>query len=403
MRILHLYKDYSPVLGGIENHIRILAEAQAQRGHDVTVLAANPRWRTSVLVMNGVRVVLAGRLATLASTPLSPGLFTWLARLDADIVHLHFPHPPGEIAQLLVGHVARTILTYHSDIVRQRRLLRLYQPLMRRVLSRADRILVTSPPYAATSRYLSEVRAKCTVIPLGIDVDRFDQREGQSTATLRMRWGLPVDRHVLVFVGRLRYYKGLEFLLRALAGVPDVHLLLVGGGPLWESTHALAASLGVGGRVVFTGDVDDSDLPGCYMTGDVFVLPSHTRAEAFGTSIVEAMAAGLPVISTEIQTGTSWVNQHGETGFVVPPCDPEALAAAIRALLSDPGRRTAMGRAGRDRARTLFRADTMVDAVEGVYREVLNLDTPAVSPAPPGGANHPRPGGRRDRTEGLPA
>lgn len=372
MRILHLYKDYSPVLGGIENHIRVLAEGQVRRGHDVTVLAANREWRSSEETVNGVKIILAPRLGTIASTPISPSLFGWLSRLAPDVTHLHFPHPPGEVAHMLVGRATATVLTYHSDIVRQRRLLRVYEPLLRRALTRADRILVTSPAYVASSRYLQDVREKCTVVPIGIDVERFEARTGLPRTDLRARWGLPADGPVVVFVGRLRYYKGLDFLLRALPLVPDVHLLLVGGGPLWNATRKLAREIGVDGRVVFTGDVDDADLPGCYQAGDVFVLPSHTRAEAFGTSIVEAMASGLPVVSTEIQTGTSWVNQSGVTGLVVPPCDPRALAQAILTLVSDPALRAAMGAAGAARAGKWFRSSTMVEAVEDVYRQVLD-------------------------------
>jgi len=371
MKILHLYKDYTPVLGGIENHIRVLAEGQARRGHDVTVLAANRGWRTSIDMVGGVRVVLVPRLGTIASTPICPSLLRWLPRLEADITHLHFPHPPGEVAHLLMGRTAGMVITYHADIVRQRYLLRLYEPLLGRVLKRANRILVTSPAYVDSSRYLRAVRDSCVVVPIGIDVERFRERGGEPRASLRARWGLAPDRPVAVFVGRLRYYKGLGYLLRALPLVPDLHLLLVGGGPLSESTRALAEALGVASRVVFTGDVADSDLPACYACGDLFVLPSHTRAEAFGTSIVEAMAAGLPVISTEIQTGTSWVNQDGVTGLVIPPCDSGAIAAAMAALIADPARREAMGRAGRARARQTFEASAMVEAVEGVYREVL--------------------------------
>ncbi len=371
MKILHLYKDYCPVLGGIENHIRVLAEAQVHRGHEVTVLAASRRWRGEVRTLNGVTVILAGRLGTIASTPLSPSLFRRLSQIEADIAHLHFPHPPGEVAQLLLGHAAGTVLTYHSDIVRQRRLLRLYDPLLRRVLAGADRILVTSPAYAETSAYLRNVRDKCTIVPLGINVEHFQNQGDREQAAMRARWGLPRDRPVAVFVGRLRYYKGLDYLLGALPLVPDLHLLIVGDGPLWDRTRSLAASLGVTNRVVFTGDVGEVDLPGCYMAGDVFVLPSHTRAEAFGTSLVEGMAAGLPVISTEIQTGTSWVNQDRVTGLVVPPCDPSALADAMRTLVTHPHLRREMGQAGLARARTLFQASTMVDAVEKVYREVL--------------------------------
>jgi glycosyltransferase involved in cell wall biosynthesis len=371
MRILHLYKDYCPVLGGIENHIRVLAEAQVHRGHDVTVLAVSRGWRAERRTLNGVHVVLAPRLGTIASTPLSPSLFRRLTQLDADIVHLHFPHPPGEIAHLLLGRAPGTVLTYHADIVRQRRLLRVYDPFLRRVLARADRILVTSPPYGESSPYLQAVQDKCRIVPLGIDVEHFQRAAGPPKSVLRSRWGLPQDRPVIVFVGRLRYYKGLDYLLQALPLLPDVHLLLVGDGPLWARTRAMAGNLGVLDRVVFTGDVGEVELPGCYAAGDVFVLPSHTRAEAFGTSIVEAMAAALPVISTEIHTGTSWVNQHGVTGMVVPPCDPQALASAVRELVSHPGVRQSMGEAGLARAREAFQASTMVEAVEAIYREVI--------------------------------
>ncbi len=200
-------------------------------------------------------------------------------------------------------------------------------------------------------------------MPLGINVEHFRNPDGPAKAALRARWGLPSDKPVAVFVGRLRYYKGLEYLLRALPLVPDVHLLLVGDGPLWDRTRALTASLGVSNRVVFTGDVGEVELPGCYIAGDLFVLPSHTRAEAFGTSIVEAMAAGLPVISTEIQTGTSWVNQHGSTGLVVPACDPDALAGAMRTLVANPSLRLAMGQAGLARARR--RVPCLDDGGEG--------------------------------------
>lgn len=385
MKILHVYKDYFPVLGGIENHVRVLAEAQVHRGHEVTVLVANRSWRTETRTLNGVKVVLAGRLGTVASTPLSPSFFRRLHRIDADIVHLHFPHPPGEIAQWLVGRSRATVLTYHCDIVRQRRLLFFYAPLLRRVLEAVDHIIVDSPACMASSPYLEGLQAKCSVVPLGIDVARFSAESGASRGDLRTRWGLPEAGHVLVFVGRLRYYKGLEFLLRALPLIPGARLLLVGDGPLWDSLHALAASIGVAGRVVFTGDVGDVELPGCYAAGDVFVLPSHTRAESFGTSIIEAMASGLPVVSTELHTGTSWVNQDGLTGLVVPPGDPEALAAGIRGLLEDPDRRRAMGQSALARARDIFQASAMVEGVERVYREVLE------SAAGPVGASALRP------------
>lgn len=371
MRVVHLYKDYYPVIGGIENHIKALAEGQARRGHEVIVLASSPDGHAVDHRVNGLRAVLVPRLATIWSTPISPRLFTELPRLKPDLVHLHFPHPPGEIAQLLAGRHAPAVITYHSDIVRQRRLLRLYDPILRRVLDNAVRIVVTSPAYGRTSPHLRDRADKVRVVPLGVEVERFDDATGRVGQAARRRWDVPADAFLVVFVGRLRYYKGVEFLLEAMARVPNAHLLLVGDGALRKRARDQARALGLIPRVRFTGDVPDEDLPGCYLAGDVFVLPSTLRAEAFGTSIVEAMAAGLPVITTEIQTGTSWVNQHGLTGLVVPPGDAPALAAAITHLSQARDLRRTMGSAGRTRAREHFRAATMVEGIERVYAEAL--------------------------------
>ena len=372
LRILHIYKDYFPVLGGIENHIKVLAEAQAARGHDVTVLVANPGRRTVIETANGVRVVKARRWGTLASTPISPALFRWTARLKADVAHLHFPHPPGEVAHLLFGRARRMVITYHSDIVRQRTLRALYHPLLWVVLRRADRLIATSATYIESSRYLRQFREKCAVVPLGADLERFDRVDPTRVESLRQRlFAQPEHRPTLVFVGRLRYYKGLDDLLRALPKISDARLLIVGDGPMRAPLEQLAHELHLAGRVTFAGEVDDADLPACYKLGDVFVLPANARAEAFGTVLVEAMAAGLPVVSTEVGSGTSWVNLHGATGLIVPPRDSKALAEAINALLSDAGRRIEMGRAAYQRAHAEFSQSAMIKRVEQVYRKAL--------------------------------
>jgi glycosyltransferase involved in cell wall biosynthesis len=184
--------------------------------------------------------------------------------------------------------------------------------------------------------------------------------------------GLPHDRPIVLFVGRLRYYKGLTDLLRALPAVADAHLALVGDGPLRGECLRLIDELGMAGRVTMAGHVEDVDLARWYLAADLFVLPSNTRAEAFGTAIVEAMAAGLPVVSTEIETGTSWVNLDGRTGLTVPPRDPPALAAAINRLVADAPLREAYGRNGRQRAEETFGVNAMLAAIEQVYEDVLN-------------------------------
>ncbi len=367
MRILHIYKDYYPVLGGIENHVRSLAEGQVAAGHDVTVLVTSLTRRSQIETLEGVRVVKASRLATVASTPISIDLALWLRRLPADIAHLHFPYPVGEVALWLAGRARRTVLTYHSDVVRQAGILRVYRPLMRRLLRRADRILATSPQYIASSPYLSELREKVTVVPLGIDLGPFLAQDTAGRAAFRARYGTPL----LVFMGRLRYYKGLDVLLAAMPQLPQARLVVGGSGPMGAEWQALAGRLGLADRVHFLGDVSDADQRTLYQAADVYVLPATHRSEAFGIALVEAMASGAPVVTTEIGTGTSFVNQHGVTGLVVPPHDPAALAEAIQGLLADPTRRRQMGDAARARALAEFDRPTMLARVAAVYQTVL--------------------------------
>ncbi len=366
MKILHIYKDYYPVLGGMENHIKMLAESQAQRGHEVTVLATDPTSKTHVEDVHAVHVIKAGRLTTVASTPLSISLPLWLWRQRPEIAHLHFPYPIGELAQMLLGRAERVVMTYHSDVVRQKGLLRLYRPMLWRVLRRMDRIIATSPKYIDSSPYLRRLRDRCSVIPLGIALERFLQVPEAGAKRIRDAYGTPL----LLFVGRLRYYKGLQYLLAAMHDVP-AKLLVVGSGPMDREWRALASTLRLSDRVLFLGEVSDEDLPVYYHACDVFVLPASERSEAFGTVQIEAMASGLPVVCTELETGTSYVNVHGQTGWVVPPRDPSALAAAIGDLLRDEPKRRRMGEHARERAQAEFSLESMTGRVLALYDEVL--------------------------------
>jgi glycosyltransferase involved in cell wall biosynthesis len=364
MQILHIYKDYPPILGGIENHLKLLAEGQARRGHDVTALVTNPAGLgTQVAVENGVRVVRAGRLAKVASTPLTLALPWYLLRQRPDIVHLHLPYPVGDAAQLFLHRGRRTIITYHSDIVRQKSLLRVYAPLLRASLRRADCILATSPRYIETSPFLAPLASKCVVAPYGIDIARFAQTDPAQVAQIRAQYGAPL----VLFVGQLRYYKGVEFLVRAMAGTRGSAVLIGSeSSTRIEQLREVARAAGVADRIFLVGQ-KDAELPAFYHAADVFVLPSIERSEAFGIVQIEAMAAGKPVISTELGTGTSYINQNGVTGLVVPPADPDALAAAINRLLDDDEMRARMGQAAQTRARTEFTLDIMVDRILKLY------------------------------------
>jgi glycosyltransferase involved in cell wall biosynthesis len=368
MNILHIYKDYYPVLGGIENHVRLLAEGQACRGHDVTVLVTNTARRTVVEERNGVRVIKAGRLANVASAPLSLS-FPWhLMRMRPDIAHLQFPYPPAEVANWLMGRAKRTVISYQSDVVRQRSWLRFYRPIMLRVLGAADRLIASSSNYLSSSPYLSELVDRTTIIPLGIELDRFSSVDEEAVAEARGRYG----ESPILFVGRLRYYKGLQYLIRAMDRIP-ARLLVVGTGPMEAEWRALADGLGLQDKVLFLGDVPDGELPALYHLASIFVLPASHRSEAYGLVQIEAMASGTPVICTELGTGTSWVNLDGETGLAVPPRDSTALAAATNRLLDDDELREAMGARAAARARSEFSSEVMIDRMLSLYAELLGI------------------------------
>jgi len=365
VRIVHVYKDYFPVLGGIENHVRVLAEGQAAAGHGVGVVVCALGRRTRRTVEAGVSIVRAARWGTLRSMPLSPAYGTALRGLaaDADVIHVHSPFPLGEQASLAMAPGVPVVVTHHSDVVKQKLLLRFYAPFYRRFLDRASRVIVTSSAYARTSPWLAPHGAKCRVVPLGIDAQAFAPGPAEATAQTD-----------LLFAGKLRYYKGLDDLLQALQRLEGVRLAVAGDGRMRQRLEALAAAPALAGRVRFLGEVPDAALPLLYRSARLFVLPANCRAEAFGTVLLEAMASGLPCITTELGTGTSWVVQDGVSGRVVPPRDPDALARAVRELLGDPAKCRRMGDAGRARVLEHFTTDRMAAGVEAVYREAVESE-----------------------------
>lgn len=377
MRVLHIYKDYAPVMGGIENHIAILAQAQRGQGIDARVLVTNTSAQTIETEVNGVPVIKTGRQLNISSAPISLGFYPALRRLETglDITHAHLPYPPGELGHMLLGRSRGLVLSYHSDIVRQRLLGALYSPFLRLLLRQADRISVSNPTYIQTSPFLSRVANKCSVIPFGIDLNDFASTPAlrQRAAEIRAEYG---GKPLLLFVGRLRHYKGLNVLIDAMRLIEtthevDAHLLVAGAGMMEAEWRNQVTTLGLDGRITFLGDVTDAQKLELLHAADLFVLPSNNRAEAFGIVLIEAMAAGLPVISTELGTGTSFVNQHEVTGLVVPPNDPSALATAIHRIIGNAPLRAQLAAAALARAQSEFNVGTMAAAMLDLYENVL--------------------------------
>jgi len=347
----------------------MLSEGLVNAGHDVTVLVTNTARETVVEQRDGVQVIKAGRIKQVASTPLSVDLVQQARTLNADVVNLHMPYPVGDLAAHAL-HSRALVLTYHSDIVKQQRLLRVYQPLQWWTLRRANRIIATSEAYIRSSRVLRRYTSKCRVVPLAVDVDRFATAPSELVTMLRQRYARSSTDCIILAVGVLRYYKGLNTLIDALTEL-DATLVIVGAGPEEQALRDLAQAFGVARRVHFVGGVADAELPAYYHAADIFVLPSQLRSEAFGIVQLEAMAAGLPVISTELGTGTSVVNQHSVTGFVVEPAEPHALAQAIRVLQANPELRHHMGRQAQQRVQQEYTQAHMVKRTLAVYHEAL--------------------------------
>ncbi len=366
LRVLHLYKNYAPIIGGIENHIKMLAEGEAARGLQSTVLVVNDAGRTTRETVNGVDVIRGARVVNFASTPFSAAMGLVALQLAPDIVNLHMPYPPGDIVARAVRGRPALVLSYHSDVVRQQRLLQVYRPVLERTLARADRIIASSAAYVTSSPFLHAYEHKARIVPYGVDGVRFGTVDSEVIQRIRRTARGPV----LLCVGVLRYYKGLHVVLEALCEL-DATLIIVGEGGEGVHLRAQAEALGIADRVQFAGRVPDRELPAYYHAADVFVLASHLRAEAFGIVLLEAMAAGLPLVTTEIGTATSEVNVHGQTGFVVPPNDAPALARALKILLADQRLREFFGHNAKLRANKEFTPDRMVERTVSVYNDAL--------------------------------
>jgi rhamnosyl/mannosyltransferase len=366
---LQVNKLYAPEIGGVERTVQLIAEGLRDRVAG-EVLACRVQGRGREDCVNGVPVHRVGSLGRVLSMPLSPALPLRLRGLSRrfDLVHFHAPFPLGEVSLFLLPRALPAVVTWHSDIIRQKLLFRIYRRVLHRFLQRVDLVMVTSPMQVQASPSLGAVADKCRVVPLGIDPARFElDAAGQERArAARRRFGDPL----VLFVGRLVYYKGLEYLVTAMRDV-NANLLIVGSGPLRGALERQVQRLGLTARVHFVDVASDADVVTYLHACDAFVLPSVHNSEAFGLVQVEAMACGKPVVNTALPTGVPFVSVDGMTGLTVPPRDAPALAAAIGRLLEDRALRERLGAGARARVDAEFTLRRMLDRVLDVYREAL--------------------------------
>ena len=376
-RVLHLGKYYPPASGGMETALETLCRRE-RRWIDTRALVLTKAHRTVHETLEGVRVTRVASLTTIGAVSVAPTLPLWLARVAPDLIVLHEPNPMALVAYFLARPPVPLVVWYHSEVIRPRWRYRLfYLPFLAFALRRAGCIIVSSPPMLDVPALLP-YRAKCMVVPYGLEIDRYEASRAVTAKAKELRGSARAP--ILLFVGRLVAYKGVDVLLRALPGI-EATVVIVGDGPARSSLEALARELCVADRVRFAGEVTDEDLLAWYHACDALVLPSISRQETFGLVQLEAMACGKPVVSTDLPTGVSWVNQHERTGLVTKAGDVAALRAALGRHVCDEDLRARLGTAARARVRSQFTAERMCEAAHSIYQQLCS-SMPATEPQP---------------------
>ncbi|MDI6741389.1 MAG: glycosyltransferase family 4 protein [Smithella sp.] len=368
MKVLHFYKTSFPdSMGGIEQVIHQIARGANKYGIETDVLSLTRNRVARTVEIDGYLAHRARLDLQIASTGFSASAFRRFSQLakKTDIVHYHFPWPFMDVVHFATRVKIPTVVTYHSDIIKQKYLLKLYRPLKHKFLASVDRIVATSLNYLTTSDVLKKFSDKVSVIPIGLDKATYPK----PTLERLQYWREKLGPKFLLFVGVLRYYKGLHILMEASQGT-GYTIVIVGSGPIEAELKAHAAKLGLS-NVHFFGQLSDEDkvalLTLCY--GVLF--PSHLRSEAFGISLLEGAMYGKPMISSEIGTGTTFINIADETGLVVPPSDPIALRQAMQYLWEHPEQAAEMGKRAEERYWKHFTAEQMVKSYVELYGDLV--------------------------------
>lgn len=369
MRVLHFYRTSFPdSMGGIEQVINQIARGAVKLGVSTDVLSLTNHKVERTIEIDGYLAHRAHMNFQISSTGFSASSFFRFAQLakEADVIHYHFPWPFMDLVHFATRVNKPTVVTYHSDIIRQRNLLKLYRPLKNRFLASVDWIVATSPNYLATSDVLSRLAGKVSVIPIGIDKATYPQPTPNKLQYWREKFG----PKFFLFVGLLRYYKGLHILIEA-AQDTDYPIVIVGAGPIEHDLKEQVKKLGLH-NIHFLGHLPDEDKVALLMLCYGILFPSHLRSEAFGVSLLEGAMYGKPMISSEIGTGTSFINIANETGLVVPPSEPVAMRQALRYLWNHPEHAAELGRRAEARYWEKFTADKMVRSYVDLYLDLVN-------------------------------
>lgn len=369
LSILEVNKAYYPHVGGIETLVQQYSEElEKLDGVSVRVLVCRDGRGASVKErINGISLTRAGSLGTYFSCPLSMSFFRHFRKMakSADVVHIHVPFPLADAALMLSGFRGKVVVSWHSEIVKQKKLMTFYKPFLRYLLRRADVILAATEGHIENSEYLTKYREKCRILPYGLTPGDYLSVPRRPVLTEKC-----TDKNSVkvFFTGRLVYYKGVDVLLKAFARVKDCELFIAGTGELEDKLKRYAASHGMEKKVHFLGFLPDKELKQAYADCDIFVLPSVAPSEAFGIVQLEAMVYGKPVINTALPSGVPYVSLHGKTGLTVPALSPKALAEAIELLAGDRELREKYGKAAAERLVSDFNEKDILCRLYGILR-----------------------------------
>ena len=368
MNVLHVYKRSFPEsIGGVENFINTLCKSVSSYGVTNNVLSLAQKPSKNKILLNGYQVYQAKENINIGSTGFSFDAFFKFHTLakQADIIHHHYPHPFGDILQIFSYIRKPYIVTYHSDIIRQKNLELIYTPFKNYFLKNCHKIIATSPNYYATSQTLKKYANKVQILPIGISEEDYFNYDPKRVEFWREKLG----SNFFLFIGANRYYKGLKIALKAIKNT-KIELVLAGIMGIDKELIELAKSYSLS-NVKFLGEISHEDKCALLQLCFGFVFPSNLRSEAFGISLLEAAFFGKPLISCEIGTGTSFVNKHNETGLVVIPSSPSDLKNAMLKLMDNPNMALNMGKNAKLRARKLFNANKHAKEYIKIYSNII--------------------------------
>ncbi|MHB8621923.1 MAG: glycosyltransferase [Sulfuricaulis sp.] len=368
MRVLHVYKTYFPdSYGGLEQTINQICLASNKYGVDNSIFTLSPK-PYSIAKRPEANVHRYQLTVDIASCGFSLKGFYGFRKCSksADVIHYHFPWPFADMLHLIHNSAKPSVVTYHSDIVRQKNLFRLYRPLMDHLFSSVHEIIATSQNYCETSDVLSRYREKVSVIPIGIDKASYPPASQECLN----KWKSRVGENFFLFVGVLRYYKALHVLLDAIKGAKH-RTVIAGSGPVEADLKRQASDLGLR-NVDFLGFIGEEDKIALLTLCRAVVSSANQRTEAFGISLLEGAMFGKPMISSEIGTGTSFINIDNKTGFVVPSDDPLALRCAMDKLHNNDVIASEMSKAAHDRYLLHFTGEKMGKSYVEIYNKLLN-------------------------------